>query len=130
MRTAVKRNSGFTLPEVIVASTLLLLALVPILKAMAQINANTVLIERRTKSLSLAKMKINELQAKSIYNFNDVISENNQSLDDSYLCNISSQTINTNLKAITVSVGMDKNQNGSLAANEIEISLKTQLARR
>jgi prepilin-type N-terminal cleavage/methylation domain-containing protein len=130
MRSAIKNKSGFTLPEVVVASALLLIAIVPILKALAQVNANTVLIERRTKSLSLAKMQINELQARSIYNFDTTVSENNKTLDDSYLCNIASQPINNNLKSITVSVGMDRNQNGSLASDEIEISLKTQIARR
>jgi prepilin-type N-terminal cleavage/methylation domain-containing protein len=125
-----KNKSGFTLPEVIVASALLIIAIVPILKALTQVNANTVLIERRTKSLSLAKMQINELQAKSIYNFDETVSENNKSLDGSYLCNIISQPVNNNLKAITVSVGMDKNKNGSLASDEIEVSLKTQIAKR
>jgi prepilin-type N-terminal cleavage/methylation domain-containing protein len=130
MRPAIKNKSGFTLPEVIVASALLIIAMVPILKALAQVNANTVLIERRTKSLSLAKMQINELQAKSIYNFDKTKSQNNLSLEDSYLCNITSQSVNNNLKAVTVSVGMDKNQNGILTGDEVEISIKTQIARR
>ncbi len=130
MRVAERNNSGFTLVEVLVASTLLILALVPILKALVQINMNTVIIERRTKSLSLAKTQINEIQAKSIYNFDDNFSQNNLSLDNLYLCNISSSSVNTNLKAITVSVGMDRNKNGTLGSNEVEVSLQTQLARR
>jgi len=130
MRTAIKNKSAFTLPEVVVASALLVIAIVPILKALTQINLNSALIERRTKCLCLAKTQINELQAKSIKNFDDNFSQNNLSLENLYLCNISSQTVNSNLKAVTVSIGMDKNQNGSLAGDEIEISLQTQLARR
>lgn len=141
MRTAVRKKfrlrgglafgrAGFTLPEVIVASTLLLIALVPILKALAQINMNSVTIERRTKSLSLAKMKINQLQAKSINNFDEDFSQSNLSLESSYLCNVANQSVNSNLKALTVSVGMDRNSSGTLDSGEIEISLQTQIARR
>jgi len=130
MPTAIKNKSGFTLPEVLVASALLIVALVPILKALVQINANTVIIERRTKSLSLAKSQVNQIQAKSIYNFDDNFSQTNLSLDSLYLCNIASSSVNTNLKAISVSVGMDKNKNGKLSSDEVEVTLQTQIARR
>jgi prepilin-type N-terminal cleavage/methylation domain-containing protein len=130
MQIAAKNKSGFTLVEVLVASALLIFAMVPILKALAQINMNTVIIERRTKSLNLAKSQINQIQAKSVYNFDDNFTQNNLSLDNLYLCNISSSSVNTNLKAITVSVGMDRNQNGTLGSDEVEVSLKTQIARR
>ncbi|OQA02617.1 MAG: hypothetical protein BWY69_00971 [Planctomycetes bacterium ADurb.Bin401] len=130
MYKTVNKQNGFTLPEVLVASALLVLAIVPILKVLAQINMNTVVVERKTKSLSLAKMKVNQLHAKSIKNFNDDFSETNLVLDNSYLCNISNQFVNSNLKAVSVSVGMDRNGSGTLEGGEIEITLQTQLARR
>lgn len=130
MHKTIKKQKGFTLTEVLVASALLVLAIVPTLKALAQVNMNTVIIERRTKSLSLAKMKINQLHAKSIKNFNDDFSETNLVLDNSYLCNISNEFVNSNLKSVSVSVGMDRNGSGTLDGGEIEITLQTQLARR
>jgi len=138
MHTAVKKiqfksaknKKAFTLTEVIIASTLLVLAMVPILKAMAQVNMNSVIVERKTKSLNLAKMQINQLQAKSIYNFDTNFSQSNLSLGNSYLCNITSQSVSTNLKSITISVGMDRNSSGALGSDEIEITLQTQVARR
>jgi len=130
MRITAKNKSGFTLVEVLVASALLIFAMVPILKALTQVNMNNIIVERRTKSLNLAKSQINQIQAKSIYNFDDNFSQNNLSLDNLYLCNIASSSVNTNLKAITVSVGMDRNHNGTLGSDEVEVSLQTQLARR
>ncbi|HBG28667.1 MAG: hypothetical protein A2Y10_11995 [Planctomycetes bacterium GWF2_41_51] len=130
MRKKLRRRQGFTLPEVLTASALLVIAFVPILKALTQINLSTVIIERRTKSLNLAKMKINHLHAKSIKNFDDDFSESNLVLDSFYLCNISNQSVNGNLKSIVVSVGMDRNGNRTLDSSEVEISLQTQLARR
>ncbi|GEM_PF-514142 len=125
-----KLVSGFTLVEVLVASALLIFAMVPILKAITQIHTNTVIIERRTKSLNFAKSQINQLQAKSIYNFDNILSQSDLALDNLYLCNISSSSVNTNLKKIVVSVGMDRNQNGTLGSDEVEVTLQTQIARR
>ncbi|MFA5292968.1 MAG: prepilin-type N-terminal cleavage/methylation domain-containing protein [Phycisphaerae bacterium] len=129
-----KRQSrkGLTLPEVIVASALLLIALVPILKALTQVNMNAVTIERKTQSLCLAKTKLNQIQAQSIYNFDSVISQSNEVLSGSYLCNTTSQAVpgNSNLKSITIAVGMDRNSSGTLNGTEIEITLQTQIARR
>ena len=130
MHKTVRRHLGFTLPEVLVASALLIIAIVPILKALTAIHANTVAIERKTKSLTLAKMKISQLQAKSIYHFDENFDQSNLPLDGLYLCNIASQQVNSNLKALTVSVGMDSNKNGILSSSETEISLHTQIARR
>ena len=123
-------RKGLTLPEVVVASALLLIALVPILKALTQINMNSVTIETKTQSLCLAKTKLNQIQAASIYNFDGVASQSNEAMNGSYLCNTTIQTVNSNLKSVTVSVGLDRNSNGTLNSNEIDITLQTQIARR
>jgi Tfp pilus assembly protein PilV len=122
--------TGFTLVEVIVAATLLTIAIVPILKALTQANMNTATIERRTQSLCLAQGKLNQVKAESIYNFDDNFNENNTNLGNSYLCNVSQTTVNSNLKAISVSVGRDQNGDSSLAGGETEITLQSQIAKR
>ncbi len=125
----IKAKGGFTLPEVVVAAALLLIAIVPILQALTQANLDSVIIERRTRSLCLAQGKLNRIKARSIYDFNDV-TENNTNLGNSYLCNVSQTTVSSNLKAISVKVGRDIDGNGTLASNEIEVTLQTQIARR
>lgn len=124
------RCEGFTLPEVVVAAALLLIAIVPILKALTQANLNSVIIERRTQSLCLAQGKLNQIKARSIYNFDNNFSESNTALGNLYLCNVSQTTVSSNLKAISVSVGLDLNGNGALTSDEVEVSLQTQIARR
>lgn len=134
---AEKRNSevgnypaGFTLTEVLVASTLLVIAIVPILRALTISHLNTGFIERKTRSLALARGKLEEIKAKSIYSYSSGFSENSTSLDGSYLCNVADVSAGTNLRTITVSVGYDSNGNGNLAADEIEVAMATRLAKR
>jgi prepilin-type N-terminal cleavage/methylation domain-containing protein len=129
MRTTVAK-SGFTLPEVVVAAALLLIAIVPILKALTQANINSILIERRTQSLCFAQGKLNQIKARSIYNFDNNFSESNTALGNSYLCNVSQTIVSSNLKTISVSVGQDIDRSGTLAGDEVEVTLRTQIARR
>ncbi|PKL47197.1 MAG: hypothetical protein CVV39_06190 [Planctomycetes bacterium HGW-Planctomycetes-1] len=135
MHTALKKlrwqsRKALTLPEVVIAAALLLVAMVPILKGLTQAHTNSIVIERKTQSLGLAQAKLNKIQAKSIYNFNGIASQSNEVLNVSYRCNTTVSSVNSNLKAVTVSVGQDRNSNGSLDSGEIEITLQTQIARR
>ncbi|MGD0786019.1 MAG: hypothetical protein ABR969_09425 [Sedimentisphaerales bacterium] len=124
-----QRRKALTLPEVIVAASLLFVALVPILRALTQVNMNSVIIDRRTQSLCFAQAKLNQLQAKSINNFSSIATLNNEVLSGSYLCNT---TVSGSgfLKSVTAAVGMDLNSDGSLDPGEIEITLQTQIAQR
>ena len=128
-------QKGLTLPEVVVAAALLFSALIPILRGLTQAHLNSIIIERKTQSLCRAQAKLNNIQARSIYDFNSISSSvSDESLYDSYLCRTLVSSVNLNLKAITVSVGRDLNSSGSLdndeIVNEIEITLQTQIARR
>ena len=122
--------AGFTLTEVVVASTLLAVAIVPILKALTTAHLNTAIIERRTRSLMLAETKLDEIKARSIYNYGDTFAEADSSLDGSYLGNVEDVSVGSNLRKITVSVGYDLNGNNSLETDEIEVTLATLVARR
>ena len=125
-----QNRKGLTLPEVVVAAALLLIALVPILKGLTQAHLNSILIERKTQSLCLAQAKLNNIQARSIYGFDSISTQNNEVLSGSYLCNTTVSSVNSDLKAITVSVGQDLNSNGALGGDEIGVTLQTQIARR
>ena len=124
------RESGFTLTEVVVASSLLIIAMVPILKALTGAFVTTRVIEHRTHSLTLAQAKLEEIKACSIYHYGDDFTENNSSVDDSYRCNVDDSTVSSNLRKITVSVGYDLNGSSTLETDEIEVTLATLVARR
>ena len=127
MHTTVTKK-GFTLPEVVVAAALLLIAIVPILKALTQANLNSIIIGRRTQSLCLAQGKLNQIKAKSIYNFDGISTQDDEILSGSYLCD-TTVSGSSDLKAVSVSVGLDLNGNG-LTDDEFEVTLQSQIARR
>lgn len=124
------RSAGFTLTEVVVASAILIIAIVPILRALTSAHVSTTIIEHRTHSLILAQAKLDEIRARSIYNYSSSFTETSTSLDGPYLCNVVDTTVSSNLRKITVSVGYDLNVNSTLEADEIEITLATLVARR
>ncbi len=122
---------GFTLTEVIMASALLIIALVPILKALTIGHITTVVVQRRSLSLMLAQAKLDEIKARSIYNYAaGSFTQSHLSLDGKYLCNIDDTTVSSNLRKITISVGYDQNNNNQLGNDEVEVTLATYFARR
>jgi len=124
------RFAGFTLTEVVIASALLIIAMVPILKGLTSANLGTVIIERKSRSLILAQARLDEIKARSVYNYGDTFTQVNVSLDGSYLCNVDDSSISSNLRKITVSVGYDHDSNNTLDPNEIEVTLATCVAKR
>jgi prepilin-type N-terminal cleavage/methylation domain-containing protein len=126
------RNRGFTLTEVIIASALLIVAVVPILKALTSAHVTGTIIERRTRSLTLAQAKLDDIRVRLVSEWGQPNSfdENNTSLDGPYLCDVQDTRVSGDLRSITVSVGYDKNGNSNLAPGEIEVTLATLVARR
>ena len=123
-------SKGFTLTEVVVASALLIIAIVPILKALTSAHVTSTIIEYKTRSLTLAQTKLDEIRASSIYNYSSTFTETGLSLDGSYLCNIDDSSISSDLRKITVSVGYDLNGNSTLETDEIEVTFATLVAKR
>jgi hypothetical protein len=112
------------------ASVMLIVAMVPILKSLTKANMLSSSIEKKTQCLVLAQGKLDDLRARSIYNFDSSFTANNVVLSGSYLCNIADTSAGTDLKQITVAVGCDDNRNGSLTDDKIEVALTTCFARR
>lgn len=125
-----KSRAGFTLSEVVVASTLLLIAIVPILKGLANAHLISSIIERKTRSLALAQGKLDEIKARSIYSYDDSFDVNNEQLETSYFCDITDTSLGPNLRKVKVEVGFDLNGDNNLEPDEVEITLVTQLAKR
>ena len=123
-------RGGFTLSEVIVASTLLLVSIVPILKGLANAHIVSSIVERKTRSLTLAQGKLDEIKARSIYDYGGSFEVNDGQLDTGYLCNVTDTSLGSNLRKIKIKIGYDADSNSILGLDEIEISIATQLAKR
>ncbi|MBW8015218.1 MAG: type II secretion system protein [Planctomycetes bacterium] len=127
---ASSRRCGFTLTEVVVASSILAFAMVPILKGLVNAHMTATIIEKKTKSLSYAQMKLEEVKARSIYNYGSSLSESNTSLGDRYYCNVTDTSVSADLRNINVSTGFDEDADNILDSDEIRVTLQTSLARR
>lgn len=123
-------RAGFTLSEVIVASTLLLVAIIPILKGLANAHMVASIVERKTKSLSLAQGKLDEVKARSIYSYASSFDVSDEQLETGYLCDVTDTSLGANLRKVKVEVGFDADGDSALSSDEIEITLATQLAKR
>jgi len=124
------RRAGLTLTEVVVASALLMIAVVPILKGLTSAHLGTVVIERKSRSLLLGQAKLDEVKARSVYHYSDSFSQTDLSVDGSYLCTIADESAGANLRKVTVSVGYDIDGDSALEADEIEVTLATYIAKR
>ncbi len=112
------------------ASALLILAVVPILRGLTAAHLSSSIIERRTKCLVLAQSELDEITARSIYNYGQSFTRNNTSVDGSYLCNVTDSAAGANLRSIAVSVGYDLDGNSRLEGDEINVTLSTYIAKR
>lgn len=117
-----------TFTEVLVASLILSLAMVPVLKAMTQGHRYSRMLERKTQCLIAARNAIEQLHARAIENYNSSWSVSNQSVGGGYLVNISAGS-NPDLRTVTVTAGFDENQNRSLDSGEVLVCLRTQIAK-
>ncbi len=129
-KSSIRNSRGLTLTEVVIASALLAIAIVPILKALTMAHVTSTIIEHRTRSLTLAQAKLDEIKARSIYNYGSSFTETNTVLEGLFLCNVDDSSVSADLREITVSVGQDENGNSVLDTDEIEITLSTLIARR
>jgi len=125
-----RKPAGLTLTEVVVASALLIIAIVPILKALTSAHVTSTIIERKSRSLTLAQAKLDEIRARSIYNYSSTFTESSTSLDGPYLCSVVDTSGGSNLRTIEISVGYDLNNNNELELDEVEVTLATLVARR
>jgi Tfp pilus assembly protein PilV len=125
-----KRRTGLTITEALIASLLLVTATVPILKALTSMQAASTRIDHQSNSLMLARAKIEDIRAKSIYDYSASYAATALPLNGSYLCNVSDTAVSANLRRITVNAGYDENGDHQLDSSEIRVTLDTLIARR
>lgn len=122
-------NRGMTLTEVVVASVLLVVAVVPILRALTIAEVTARIVEYKTQSLILAQGKLDRIRAQSVHHYDDSFQEDDGVLSGSYLCNVTDDR-DSDLRLVTVSVGYDDDGNGTLSDDETHVTLPTYIARR
>jgi Tfp pilus assembly protein PilV len=127
-----RRHKGLSIIEVVMASVLLVVAMVPILNSLTNANMMSSEIERKTQALILAQGELESIRASSVYSFGSAgsFTANDVVLSGSYLCNVTDTLLSTDLKQITVSVGYDDNGDGVLSSNEVLVTLTTCIANR
>ena len=135
MRPQDRKYKGVTLTEVIMASAILTIAIIPILKGMTFSNIDIQKIEQRTRCALLAQKKLDQIKAQSIYDFDNGGSgweETDTVMEGSYICRVKEETINSDLTMIKVKVGFDQNGDGSLdgQGDQDRVVLYSQIARR
>jgi len=124
-----RQRGGLTLVEVIIASALLIIAIIPILKGLTTVSSHTIMVEQRTMSLVYAQAKLDDIKARSIYSYSSDFSNTSYVISGHYLGKVTDDR-DPNLRTITVSVGYDIDDNNSLSSDEIEVSLATYIAKR
>ncbi|UCD50902.1 MAG: hypothetical protein JSW27_25680 [Phycisphaerales bacterium] len=122
-------QEGVTLTEVVVSSALLVVALVPALRALTIAHMTGTQIEQKTQSLILAQGKLDEIRARSIHHYGTSFRGRSEVLVRSYLCDVTDDE-DPGLRLVTVSVGHDDDANGRLSTGETEVTLATYIARR
>jgi Tfp pilus assembly protein PilV len=123
-----RRVSGVTLAEVLVASALLVIAIAPLLRALTAAQIEDRAIERTSWSLLLAQEQLEHIRARCIRHYDTCYRVSSKPIRDGYLCTVADDA-DSLLRMVTVSVGLDQNNDGVLAADEVEVSLSTRLAR-
>lgn len=121
------RRQGMTFTEVLVATLILSLAMVPILQAMTNTHRYSRMIEKKTKCLIYAQNQMEELRARAIEDYDSSWSASSQSAGGGYLYNIAASS-DASLRTVTVTCGFDENQNLSLDSGEILVCLRTLIA--
>lgn len=125
------RARGITIAEVVVASAIMLAAIVPILHALTRAQATARQVEWKTRSLLLAQGKLEQIRAQALVDYDRSFTQMSAAIDAGYLCNVTdSWTEGAVIRTITVTVGFDQDADGLLDPAEALVTLQGQIALR
>jgi Tfp pilus assembly protein PilV len=123
-------NKGFTFVEVLASVLILTGVIIPFIRYAAENLRVSMNIERRVKSALLAEMEMEKIKNVLRKSFETDITTWPGNLGNNYLAGRTSTNVSTTLRIIEVSVGYDADSNGSLATDEVMVTLTTQYAKR
>ena len=111
------------------ASALLVISIVPLLKALTLAQIEDRAIERKSWSLLLAQRELEYIRARCLRSYDACYRVRSRAVRDGYLCTVTDDE-DPALKTVAVSVGLDRDGDGVLSPPEVEVTLGTRLARR
>lgn len=122
---------GITIAEVVVASVIMLAAIVPILHGLTRAQATARQVEWKTRSLLLAQGKLEQIRVQALADYQQSFTQASAAIDQGYLCNVADTwTAGAVIRTITVTVGFDQDADGLLDPVEALITLQGQIALR
>ena len=116
--------------EVVVASSLLAIAMIPMLKGLTISQMTSTAVDRKTQSLILAQGKMEEIRARCLNDYSLSFNDSDLSMGSSFYCDVSDTSAGSDLRVIEVSVGFDDNGNSVHDVGESDALLTTKMARR
>lgn len=123
-----KSRHGFTIVEAVVATVLLSIALVPILKGLSGSHMIAGSLEDKTKCAIFAQARLDEIKARSIYYYDDSYGQTLTPWQDGLSYIVTDTAMGSDLRKITMTVGYDSG--GGISGSDIVIEFSTLLARR
>ena len=124
MRGPRRYRRGMSLIELLMASALLLIAVVPITDALWRGAALARDIQMRTKATLLAQQEMEAALALAADDFTRDPGKSSAPLGDGYLVTVTGVAVGLT-KTISVQVGWDRDKSGSLGSTEVLVALKT-----
>jgi len=123
-------QGGFTLVEVLASMMLIAIALVPVVKALANAQVTGTRSQRATQALFYAERMMEDVRAELLETFNTDVTTLSGALPDNFVCVVSGTNDGALLKLVRVQVGYDEDRDGGLDAGEITVTLDTKVARK
>ena len=121
---------GFTLTEVLVASSVLALALIPILNALTRSGRMSIQLEEKSRSLMHAQSLLEELNARAVEEYDVSWAAADLAHGQGYYSSVSDVPLGDSLRRITVETGVDHNQNQHLDGGEVMVRFQFLISRR
>lgn len=129
-RLRFKFKKGYTLTEVLVASALLVAVSIPMFKALTANYVFSNAIQYKTRSVICAKSRLDRARAIAVGQYNTALTESDVDTGQGYLCSVTDTGFAADIRTVSVSAGYDKDEDGTLDAGEIQITLSTLITRR
>jgi len=117
-----------TLTEVLVASALLGVALVPVFEALSRGMGLARAIEWRSRAVFLAEQEMERITNENAENFNKSVAVASKDLGGGFLATIEEGSKTSLAKTVSVRVGKDTSGDGTLATSEVLATLVTRVA--
>jgi len=129
----IKNEKGFTLIELMLATAILVISIIPITMMLPRMLTENRIVERENRAVFLGQLKMEETKTKALTYFNSDYSVTSatafQSPDNKFKYTVA-DNYGLDIKDISVTVWYDANDDNTLDSDEERIQFKTKIANR